>query len=177
MYGSTFFLVLSLLGLIPGMLSQLVTPSVSSINPLVTTRPSCSASNVMELCIHTNTEKQAGCVTFPDPRLCQCQYQHAVVTCYDLCKGDIGSTGSRPRAEGDIVTLCQGYNTSQIFPSQQSNPLAPSSAIPSSPSKATGGPGVSGVSNTATSVSLWTTEYCVDLIAMLTLFTSFVYLI
>ncbi|ORY02098.1 hypothetical protein K493DRAFT_87153 [Basidiobolus meristosporus CBS 931.73] len=148
MRGLAITLALTLFGLFPGTLCQLASSSVTSTSPLETAKPSCGAFNVMELCVRTNTEKQGGCVAFPDPRLCKCQYQHAVVTCYDLCKGDASAMGSRSRAEGDTIALCQGYNSSQIFPPQQGNSASLPSLSPSSPSRTTPGQGVTtGLSN------------------------------
>ncbi|KAK9768144.1 hypothetical protein K7432_001438 [Basidiobolus ranarum] len=172
-----FTVVLALFSLISGTLGQLVSSSTTGIAPVGSTKSSCGAHNVMVLCVQTNTEKQAGCVAFPDPRLCQCQYQHAVVTCYDLCKGDVGATAERPRAEGDTVTLCQGYNNSQIFPPQRGNPATQPSASSLSPSKAIPGQGASaGVPNTPSkSSSLQTnsqTQYLI--VALMALTMSFV---
>ncbi|ORY08290.1 hypothetical protein K493DRAFT_332420 [Basidiobolus meristosporus CBS 931.73] len=153
MYVLILAFISTLICFVPGLQGQLASSSTTGVAPAGTTKPLCGAFNVMELCVRTNTEKQAGCIAFPDSRLCQCQYQQAVVTCYDLCKSDIASTGERPRAEADAASLCQGYNNSQIFPVQQGNPASQSPVSSFPPSKPAPGQGVSTGSNSSHSLS------------------------
>ncbi|ORX99709.1 hypothetical protein K493DRAFT_348349 [Basidiobolus meristosporus CBS 931.73] len=123
----------------------LVLASIASL-AVAQTNDTCAAAANMNSCIEINTNKQTGCGTDPaqpNPALCKCQYQHAIVTCYSNCPDSAKAQGDKKLAEAQVQILCASFPNSVVFATATGS--TPSIATPSSsPSVGTNPSGTTG---------------------------------